>query len=391
MLYRKLGNTGEKVSILGFGCMRFPITNVNDGSKIDKKQTFELLNHSVENGINYFDTSFVYHNKVLFSKDGGTSETVLGEFFSQNYREDVLIADKLPVWNIKEEEDFNKYLNLQLKKLKTDYVDVFLIHSLNKVHWPKMYELNVLNFLDEIKSDGRAKYVGFSFHDDLSILYPIIKSYNWDIIQTQLNYLDESYQAGVEGLKYINSKNIGTVIMEPLKGGKLVNNVPLKVQDIFQKSEINRTFAWWAFKYLYNKTEVNTVLSGMSSLKELEENISIASKSRPNTLSSNEKEIIQEVKEIYESMRGIECGNCKYCMPCPYGVDIPKCFVWYNYLLMLSIDDKEEAKNHYLEFVEPKNRASNCTQCQKCIQLCPQDINIPHELETIKNTFESTT
>jgi predicted aldo/keto reductase-like oxidoreductase len=372
-----LGKTGEKVSILGFGSLRFPIINNND-ALINEKRSSEMLEYAINNGVNYIDSGFCYHEKA--------SEPFLGNFLSTGYREKVLIATKLPSWLIKQKEEMEDYLNLQLKNLQVEQIDVYLLHALREEYWNNLNILNVLDFMDDIKSDGRVKYVGFSFHGDLNFFLKATDFYEWDVIQTQMNFLDESYQSGLIGLKHVHKSGFGNVVMEPLRGGKLVNQVPKDVQAIWNKSPIKRSPVEWAFKYLYDMEEVDLVLSGMSTLEQVKENIEIASRSLPNSLTKEEKKIIHEVADEYHEKKDNNCTGCGYCMPCPSNVDVVKCFKEYNIAKILN--DKKASLSAYLTNMKEDNRASSCINCKKCLTKCPQSINIPRELEKVKNYFE---
>jgi predicted aldo/keto reductase-like oxidoreductase len=382
MLYRELGQTGEKISILSFGCMRLPVIN-DKADKIDEKKANEMLSYGIDNGINYLDTGYPYHGTDTYQ--GGESEPFLGNFLSTGYREKVLIATKLPSWAIEKKEDMEYYIDLQLERLQVNQIDVYLIHSVKTKYWENLTKLDVLDFMDQIKSDGKVKYVGFSFHDDLDLLLEVIDSYNWDVVQTQMNYLDENYQSGINGLQYINALNLGNIIMEPLRGGKLVNNIPSDVNKLWQNFSVKKSPADWAFRYLYNMKEVDTVISGMSTLKQVKENIAIASQGYPDSLTEEEIGLIKEVSKTYKRKKGNNCTMCGYCMPCPFKVNIPSCLNEYNIAMMLN--DVEASSMHYFSLIEEESLASACNDCKKCIPLCTQMINIPEELEKVKTLF----
>jgi predicted aldo/keto reductase-like oxidoreductase len=384
--YRELGQTGEKVSVLGFGAMRFPVI---DGKShcIDKKEATAMLEYGIEHGINYIDTGYPYHRNENGEDETGESESFLGEFLSTGYRENVLISTKMPSWEIQRKEDMEYFFNFQLQRLNVDQIDVYHIHSLKRNYWEKLSKFGVLDFLDDIKSDGRAKHIGFSFHDDLDFLLEVLEEYDWEVVQIQMNYIDENYQAGLSGLQYIKALGIGNIIMEPLRGGTLVNNLPDDIINIFNQSKVKRSPVEWAFSYLYNMEEVDMVLSGMSSLSQVKENIEIASKSQPNSLTNDDKNILKEVAMVYREKRGNDCTMCGYCMPCPFNVDIPKCFNEYNNAKMFN--DFKLGKNSYIHLISEENRASKCTECDECIGMCPEQINIPDELKKVKNAFEN--
>jgi predicted aldo/keto reductase-like oxidoreductase len=379
MLYRKLGKTGCDVSILGFGCMRFPIVgstsavDLFDPNKpIDETAASEMIRHAIEHGVNYFDTAYPYH--------GGQSEVFLGTKLKP-YREKVFLATKLPTWLVQGQHDFERFLGEQLKRLKTEYIDFYLLHGLNRQAWAGMKELGALDFLNQVLADGRIRYAGFSFHDDVKIFKEIVDSYDWAMCQIQYNYFDENYQAGKEGLEYAASRGLGVVVMEPLRGGKLVDRIPEEVQRLWDSASVKRTPAEWALRWIWNHLEVPTALSGMSSMAQLIENIRIAEDAEAGTLSESELQLIAKVCEAYRNMLQIGCTGCAYCMPCPSGVNIPLNFSLYNDTFMFKDEDLNFMLYNHL--LTPEQRASNCAECGECEELCPQQIRIPEELKKV--------
>jgi len=292
MLYRELGKTGEKVSILGFGAMRFPTIN-NQADKIDKKEASNMLEYGIDNGINIIDTAYSYH--TLDFDDPGESEPFLGEFLSTGLREKVLISTKLPSWIVEKKGDMEKFLDQQLERLQTDSIDIYLLHSLKSDYWENLTNLDVFEFMDTILEEGKVKHIGFSFHDELDLFLEILDSYDWEVVLTQMNYLDEGYQSGINGLQYLSSINMGNMVMEPLRGGRLVENIPPEVQSLWDSAPRKRSPLQWAFQYLWDMEGVNTVFSGMSSLEQVKENIAIVDEGYPNTLTQEEKNLIKEV------------------------------------------------------------------------------------------------
>lgn len=376
MRYREFGKTGEKISILGFGCMRFPQI---DG-KIDEEKTIEMVRYAIDNGVNYIDTAYPYHN--------GESEIVVGKILKDGYRERVNLATKLPSWEINSREDMDKYFNEQLKKLQTEQIDFYLIHALDKGLWENLVENNILDFLNEIKKSKKVRYVGFSFHDKYEVFKEIIDSYDWDFTQIQYNYLDEEYQAGTKGLEYASKKDMGVIIMEPLRGGKLANNLPNDILEIINKSDSKKSPAQWAFKFLYNKPEIGIVLSGMSNMEQVIDNIRICNEDGvANSMNLENEKVIEALRDTLKSKIKINCTNCKYCMPCPNGVNIPACFECLNNSSMFN--DIEGIKNNmYRYLIEQNTDASKCIKCGKCEKSCPQHIDIINKLKKVKETFE---
>ena len=383
MLYNKLGKTNLEVSRLGFGTMRLPTTGSND--EIIESEAIEMLTYGIENGINIIDTAYPYHSKTL---DGsGESETFVGEFLKENnYREDILLSTKSPSWAIEKKEDFDFYLDEQLKKLQTDYIDIYLLHSLTVPDWEKVKGLDVLDFLDDCLTTGKVKHVGFSSHIEVDYLIEILDEYpKWEVVMTQMNYLDEYYQSGVMGLDYLKETNIGSMIMEPLRGGRLVQNIPNEVQTLWDSADVKRTPVEWALQYLWNRDDVDCVLSGMTSLNQVKENIEIANKI--DEISENDQELIREVARTYRTFLGNNCTRCGYCMPCPHGVDIINCLTEYNIAHMLN--DPKASAMQYFSLIDDDSRADSCVQCMECIPFCTQMLDIPEELVKVHEYFGS--
>lgn len=368
MQYRSFTKDNIKVSALGFGCMRFPTLD-NDSSKIDEVKTIEMLRYAIDHGVNYIDTAYNYHQ--------GNSEYMVGKALKDGYRDKVYLATKLPSWLIKNYEDFDKYLNEQLKKLDTEYIDFYLLHTLNREFWDNLKSLDVFKFLENAKRSGRVKYVGFSFHDELDVFKEIIVSYEWDFCQIQLNYLDRSYQAGEEGLKFAYNKGISVVIMEPIKGGKLTNPSG-EIKSVWDLSEIKRTPAEWALRWVLNHEEVSVLLSGMSTLDQVKENIATVSNATPNSLTEEEIQLIDKVTEIYRQKVKVGCTGCEYCLPCEVNVNIPYIFQLYNDIYVF--ETEANSKRIYKSYIENGKDASKCMECGKCEALCPQGLEIREHL-----------
>ncbi|WP_270940021.1 aldo/keto reductase [Romboutsia lituseburensis] len=376
MKYRKLGKTGEEVSILGFGCMRFP----QQGEKIDEEKSLEMIRYAIDNGVNYIDTAYPYHN--------GESEIFLGKALKDGYREKIKLATKLPSWAVNTRADMDKFINEQLKKLQTKQIDFYLIHSLNKEDYSRLKENGLFDFIKKIKEQKLVKYVGFSFHDTLDVFKYIIDDYEWDFVQIQYNYIDEKYQAGTEGLLYAHNKGLGVIIMEPLRGGSLVNNLSDEIKSIINNSPVKKSGVEWAFKFLYDKEEISVVLSGMSSLEQVIDNIkAVGSQGDANSMTKIEKKIIEDLSKEFKSKIKVNCTGCKYCLPCPKGVQIPLCFELLNSSSMFN--DIKKAKDMYNGFlVSEGSDASNCVECGACEQKCPQHINIIEKLKEVRELFE---
>ena len=378
MLYRKLGKTELSVSILGFGAMRLPFAGgstsaldaFNPNKKIDEEETTKMIEFAVSRGVNYFDTAYVYH--------AGQSEVVLGKALKP-FRDKVFIATKLPTMVVKEASDFERTFEEQLKRLDTGFVDVYLVHALNRPVWHKMKELGMLRFLDRVQADGRARHIGISFHDDVRIFKEIVDGYDWKLCQIQYNYYDEDTQAGKEGLLYAASKGLGVVVMEPIRGGRLADPIPDEARAIWNSAGVKRTPGEWALRWVWNQAEVSTALSGMSTMNQVIENIRIADEGKPNTLTPNELSLIQQARQVYRKMLKVDCTGCAYCMPCETGVNIPAVFSLYNDLY--ASNAKEIAPVLYSITIPPGEQASACTECLKCEEKCPQHIEIRDELK----------
>lgn len=384
MIYNTLGKTGLKVSRLGFGTMRLPTKGRND--KIDEEEASKMLSYGIENGINIFDTAYPYHNDILAGS--GNSEVFLGNFLKENsLRDEIILQTKSPSWAIEKKDDFELFLNEQLEKLQTDYIDIYLLHSLTVPAWNNVKNLGVMDFLDDCLSSGVVKHVGFSSHIEIDYFIEILDEYpKWEVALTQMNYLDEYYQTGVMGLNYLKQINVGSMIMEPLRGGRLVNNIPEEVKAWWEVADVKRTPVEWALQYLWNRDDVDCVLSGMTSLEQVKENIGYASKE--DILSEYDQEIIREVARQYRaSSLGNDCTRCGYCMPCPEGVDIINCLTEYNIAQMLR--DPKASAMQYFSLIPEDARADSCISCEKCLPFCTQMLNIPEELQKVYEYFGS--
>lgn len=276
----------------------------------------------------------------------------------------------------------DKYLNEQLKRLETDHIDFYLVHNINSKVWSTLKKAGINEFLDQALKDGKIRYAGFSFHDKLNLFKEVIDHYNWSFCQIQYNYLDENFQAGTEGLGYASQKGLGITIMEPLRGGNLVNSLPEKAKMIFNKSDIKRTPSEWALRWVWNHPEVSVVLSGMNEMDQIKENINSANEACPNSLTKQELDIVDKVKTIFMKKIKVNCTGCEYCMPCPNGVCIPRCFTFYNNYNMFG------KKEDYDRFLLQREKASNCIECGICESHCPQNIPIRRELKNVIRIFE---
>jgi uncharacterized protein len=365
MQYRKFGKLDWQVSALGFGCMRLPTTGSH--SEIDEPAAMQMVQAAVDQGVNYLDTAYPYH--------GGNSEPFVGRFLEVgDNRARVKVASKLPCWVIHSPEDFDKVLNEQLAKLQSDHIDFYMLHGLERKRWDTMRGLGVLPWAEKAIADGRIGCLGFSFHDDYDAFQDIVDGYDkWTFCQIQYNYMDIENQAGRRGLQYAASKGLGVIVMEPVLGGRLVNP-PEPVKQLWESNEKKRPAADWAFQWLWDQPEVALVLSGMSSMDQVNENLASASISGVHVLTESEQKLVMQVRDLYKSLVPIDCTNCKYCLPCPNGVNIPRVFQSYN---DGSIYDKPDwARNEYTHWIPEAENANNCLACSDCEAVCPQSLPV---------------
>lgn len=374
MQERLMGRNSAAVSTFGMGCMRLPLAVNSDGSThyaaIDEPEAIRMIRHAIDSGVTYLDTAYPYHQ--------GNSEIVVGRALLDGYRSRISLATKMPVWQTNTYADFVRILDEQLEKLQTDTIDYYLLHALNRQTWDKVKELGVLGFLDQAKKSGKIRYAGFSFHDQLPLFREIVDSYSWDMCQIQLNLLDENYQAGLEGMHYAASRGLGVVIMEPLRGGALAQKVPADIQAVWDQSEQKRSPAEWAFRWLTDFPQISVILSGVSTMVQLVDNLRIFADAKPGTLTPAEKNLIAQVQNLYRQKIKVGCTGCNYCMPCPSGVAIPEVFRLYNQAYLY--DDLATSRRHYLNLSAKKQDASCCVACGRCESLCPQGIAIIDKL-----------
>jgi predicted aldo/keto reductase-like oxidoreductase len=372
-----MGKTGDKVSILGYGCMRFP----RKDRKIDEQRTAKQVISAIEQGVNYFDTAYVYPN----------SELTLGKILANGYRDKVMIATKMPPIMVHSLKDMESLFDAQLKRLQTDYIDYYLMHALNGTEgWQRIKQLGVEAFLEKMKQSGKINRIGFSYHGDSNQFKEIVDDYPWDFCQIQYNYMDETNQAGKEGLVYAAAKGLGVVIMEPLRGGLLAQKMPPQVDTLFKQGEVKRTPAEWALRWVWNHPEVAMLLSGMTEEAQIEENIRIASNAYPQSLTTRELECISEAKELLSQKLKVGCTGCGYCMPCPAGVNIAMCFSYYNdkYIYGEKSPQKSYLGMHSGLDGGTPSYASLCMDCGKCEKHCPQSLPIRKHLKEVANDME---
>lgn len=372
MDYRKFGRVDWKVSALGFGTMRLPVKSADWGD-IDEPEAIKMLRYAIDHGVNYIDSAYGYH--------AGNADVVIGKALQDGYAQKVKVATKLPCPDITSASDFDRCLNEQLKKLHTEKIDFYLLHHLNKANWTKVRGLGVLEWADKKIKDGYIGYFGFSFHDSFELLQEIINAYdNWTICQIQYNYMDEDFQAGTKGLEYAYQKGLAVVVMEPIRGGRL-SNPPEKVAKEWAEAPFKRSPQEWALRWVWNHPEVAVTLSGMSKMQHVVENVAAAAHSQPRNLTSNELKIIERARDAYMASGPVSCTSCRYCMPCPNGVDIPRIFSMYNEAVIFNAPEKPRKAYCTPRNFNPEQRADKCIKCGDCLEKCPQKLPVTEMLE----------
>ncbi len=369
MIYKKNVKNGDMLSILGFGCMRFPTS----GGRVDEKQSFDMLMQAVEGGVNYFDTAWPYH--------GGQSEAILGKFLAEkNLRNDVFIATKLPIWICRSNKDFHKFFNKQLEKLRTDYIDYYLMHMLTSYDsYLRLCNMGLKEYLAELKSSGKARNVGFSYHGEKGDFIKIVDDYDWDFCQIQYNILDINNQAGKEGLLHASQKGMPVIIMEPLRGGSLVNNLPKKVVELIEKSNVDKSPVELFLSWVMNHKQATVVLSGMSLPEHVESNLKTSSAIN-DIIPENEQKLIDEVREVFIKNLTVPCTGCGYCIDCPQKIDIARCFEVYNKIMQPGfLGNMMYTMSSGMTLI----KAKECIECGKCEKHCPQAIDIMRQLKII--------
>lgn len=374
MQYVPFGKHGFQVSRLGFGCMRLPTKKQGENNVIDRERAIGMIRHGIDSGINYVDTAYPYH--------GGESEIVVGLALKDGYRERVTLTTKLPIWAVNEEKDMNRLLDEQLKKLDVAYLDFYLLHAMDKERIEKMQAFHYKDFLSQAIRDGRIRHAGFSFHDDKETFIRFLHDWDqWGMAQIQYNYLDDRDQATEDGLKEAGRYGVPIVVMEPLRGGALAK-APQNVQKMMDEYPVKRTPVEWAFAYVANYAEVATILSGMSTEEQLEDNLRIFDRLTVNGLTPDEVKFTSALKQAYLSRMPIGCTGCQYCQPCPQDVHIPDIFAAYNQGKMF--DQPDRFLQRYRNLQSKEQDASRCVQCGACESACPQHLNIIEWLQTIR-------
>lgn len=367
MEYRKMDKLGIETSLLGFGCMRFPTTK--DG-KIDEERSQNMLDEAIAAGVTYIDTAYPYHD--------GESEPFVGKAVKKYDRKKLYLATKLPVWLVKEKADAVRLFEEQLERLQTDYIDFYLLHAMSRDRYRQMKELGVVEEMEKLQQQGKIKYFGFSFHDNYEAFEEILTDRSWDFCQIQYNYMDTEEQAGDKGYALCEKLNVPLIIMEPIKGGSLAAFAE-DIREKFTAVRPDKSIASWALRWVGTKPQVKVILSGMSSEEQVRDNLSTFGQFEP--LSAKESATVDEVVEEVKSRVNIGCTRCRYCMPCPFGVDIPRNFAIWNQFGMYS--NEGEAKWNYYQNMKPEERADQCKECGACESACPQHLPIREKLKEV--------
>lgn len=378
MQYRTMPKSEDKLSALGFGCMRLP--SRTGGATIDRRAATEQVRYAIDHGVNYLDTAYLYPG----------SEAFLGECLKGGYRDRVFLATKLPCGTIARREAFAEIFAEQLGRLQTDRIDYYLLHSMDGATWDRMLGLGIVGFMDGLRESGRVRHMGFSFHGSNRDFRRMVDGYGWDFAQVQFNFLDEGFQAGIDGIRYASGRGLGIVVMEPLRGGSITNRIPEEAKAIYRDAPIRRTPAEWGLRWVWDHPEVTVVLSGMNDMANVRENIATAEDAWPNSMSAEELDVIARVREAYRFRNG--CTGCAYCLPCTVGINIPLAFSYWN---KDGIEGGWMSKMYHSVMAGAatadggRHWASSCIGCGKCEQRCPQHIPIREHLAQVHRDLET--
>lgn len=369
---KKFKGIEDNPSLLGFGCMRFPKVHP-DKPDIDEESALKMIDEAYQSGVNYFDTAYPYHAKL--------SEKFVGKALKRYPRQSFYLATKMPGWEIKNVEDAKRIFNEQLENLQTDYFDYYLCHALSKKGFEIYKEPGIMDFLYQMKKEGKIKHLGFSFHDTPEVLDEIIHTFEWDFVQLQLNYLDWDFQDAKKQYEIVKDYGVPVIVMEPVRGGTLAS-LSEDAAKILKEARPNKSIASWAIRYAASKEQVMVVLSGMSNLEQTRDNIQSLTDFEP--VDEKDQMIIDQALDLFLKNRTIPCTNCKYCMHCPEGVNIPKIFKIYN---QYAINKHKRAFIHAYENLDDAEKANNCIACGICMQHCPQGIEIPERMDEIQELY----
>ena len=381
MQYRSFPGLDWKPSALGFGAMRLPVIG-DDQNNVDFPEAVRMIRYAIDHGVNYLDTAYFYH--------GGNSEKAVGLALRDGYRDRIKLATKFPAWQVKTRDDFDAAFEQQLERLQTDKIDFYLLHGLHPGGFERLRDLGIIPWLEDNVARGRLEYLGFSFHGDYEYFTTIVDAYdNWTFCQVQYNYMDEDYQAGTRGVKYAAEKGLGIIVMEPLRGGRLTGRQTDLVAAAWKTAHADRSPAEWGLRWVWSHPEVSFLLSGMSTMEQVRENIDIADRAGNSAMTADDLALIDRVRQAYLNSMPIPCTGCRYCMPCPQGVEIPRIFNIYSEMKMYGED--RIARMRYTDDrhgLKPEQRGDNCIECWQCVDRCPQHLPIPEWLSHAHKELE---
>ena len=377
MEYRSFPKLDFKPSALGFGAMRLPVID-GDQSKVDQPEATKMIRYAIDRGVNYLDTAYFYH--------AGYAEQAVGAALKDGYREKIMLATKFPAREVKARADFDDAFARQLDRLQTDKIDFYLLHGLHRPVWDELHGMGILDWLEHQMGAGKLGHVGFSFHDDYDYFTGIVDAYdNWTFTQIHFNYMDVDYQAGRRGVEYAAERGLGIIIMEPLRGGQLARiPQPEPVAKVWDEAPVKRSPVEWAFRWLWDYPQVSLILSGMSTMEQVRENVDIAARAGNSTMTAGDQAVIERARAAYQDLRPIPCTACRYCMPCPSGVAIPDIFRIYNEGAMYNVNRMSRMRYNGGFFgIKAEQNAANCTECGQCLEACPQHIEVPDWLKKV--------
>jgi predicted aldo/keto reductase-like oxidoreductase len=373
MEYRKIDKLGITTSLLGFGCMRFPL---DKNGNIDEARSEKLIDEAYASGINYYDTAYVYH--------GGESEVFTGKVLDKYDRNSYYLATKLPIWDVHSVADAERIFHEQLKKLHKDYIDFYLLHSFNSQTFDNMVNLGVIDYLNGLKAEGKIRYLGFSFHDEYEAFEKILNFRDWDFCQIQLNYMDAESQAGMKGYSLTEELGVPLIIMEPVKGGSIAK-LPASAVTYFEAIHPGKTPASWALRWVGSLPNVKVILSGMSDEEQVADNLATFNSFVP--LNDEEHQAVKKVADIYRNIVKNGCTGCGYCMPCPSGVDIPRSFALWNDFARYG--NKGDMRWQWTFNFDEDKKAKNCSECGQCEESCPQKLSIRDNLKSVQIEYDT--
>jgi predicted aldo/keto reductase-like oxidoreductase len=368
--------------------MRLPILDGRP-ERIDIPLATQMLEYALDQGVNYVDTAYPYHGASFDGTPGMSEAFTAGVLNAGGYRDRVLLATKLPLWLVEERKDMDRILDDQLRRMQTDRIDCYLLHALSGETWQRLVGLGVREFLDAAKADGRIRYAGFSYHDDPACFAPIVDDYDWDLCQIQYNFMDVDFQAGAAGLRYAAERGLGVVVMEPLKGGRLASPVPEAIQTLWDTAPVRRSAVEWALRFVWDEPGVSLLLSGMSTMEQVVENVALAAHGSPGSLTAEERELIARVRDAYKARTAVSCTGCGYCLPCPSGINIPLVLSCVNNAALFENVAGERIGYNIEVALGHSAKASDCTECGQCESVCPQKVQVIAELANAARMFES--